>query len=318
MPTLMASLAGEPTLSLSTGPVTINFSPSPLDLLHALLSPVRWFGPATDPAYIPGALVWTVLLPAIVLGCWDLLRRGPWAARGLVLSALAFLYLYTCDISKPGIQPTAIYGRDLVPGDRPVRIPAAPATGGCLHGSLRRRGRSRPVGFGGSASAHLHCVLGDCLGCAVDCHGLDAFDTRQARQAKPGIPSACPDSGGTQAYGGHSGSEPELKLTLARATSTGVRVMGLRISGYAVGFVASILIARALGPTGRGLYAYPVALLGLVMALAHLGLEFAQVHLAAQGQGPAPHVGGRHGVQRGGRRRVLGLSSQASSPSTPA
>jgi glycosyltransferase involved in cell wall biosynthesis/O-antigen/teichoic acid export membrane protein len=77
---------------------------------------------------------------------------------------------------------------------------------------------------------------------------------------------------------------PELKSALARATVTGVRVMGLRISGYAVGFVASILIARAVGPTGRGLYAYPVALLGLVVALAHLGLEFAQVHLAAQGK----------------------------------
>jgi glycosyltransferase involved in cell wall biosynthesis/O-antigen/teichoic acid export membrane protein len=77
---------------------------------------------------------------------------------------------------------------------------------------------------------------------------------------------------------------PELKSALARATSTGVRVMGLRLSGYAVGFAASILIARAIGPTGRGLYAYPVALLGLVMALAHLGLEFAQVHLAAQGK----------------------------------
>ena len=44
------------------------------------------------------------------------------------------------------------------------------------------------------------------------------------------------------------------------------------------------MIARAVGPTGRGLYAYPVAMLGLVMALAHLGLEFAQVHLAARGK----------------------------------
>jgi glycosyltransferase involved in cell wall biosynthesis/O-antigen/teichoic acid export membrane protein len=76
----------------------------------------------------------------------------------------------------------------------------------------------------------------------------------------------------------------ELRSTLVRATGTGVRAMALRISGYAVGFVGSILIARALGPTGRGLYAYPVALLGIVMALAHIGLEFAQVYLAGQGQ----------------------------------
>ena len=78
--------------------------------------------------------------------------------------------------------------------------------------------------------------------------------------------------------------ELKLKATLARATSTGLRVMGVRISGYAVGFVASVLIARSIGPVGRGLYAYPVALLGIVMALAHVGLEFAQVHLAARGQ----------------------------------
>ena len=57
-----------------------------------------------------------------------------------------------------------------------------------------------------------------------------------------------------------------------------------RLSGYAVGFVASILIARALGPTGRGLYAYPVALLGIVMAFGHIGLEFAQIHMAGQGR----------------------------------
>ena len=40
--------------------------------------------------------------------------------------------------------------------------------------------------------------------------------------------------------------EPELKSVLLRATSTDARVMGLRLSGYAVGFVASIPIARAL------------------------------------------------------------------------
>jgi glycosyltransferase involved in cell wall biosynthesis/O-antigen/teichoic acid export membrane protein len=81
-----------------------------------------------------------------------------------------------------------------------------------------------------------------------------------------------------------SESESDLGSVLGRATSTGIRVVGLRLSSYAVGFLASIMIARAIGPTGRGLYAYPVALLGLVMALAHLGLEFSQVHLAARGK----------------------------------
>ena len=78
--------------------------------------------------------------------------------------------------------------------------------------------------------------------------------------------------------------DAELNSVLARVTSTGVRVMGLRLSGYAVGFVASILIARSLGPTGRGMYAYPVAVLGIVIAFGHVGLEFAQIHLAGQGR----------------------------------
>ena len=42
---LDASLAGRPTLSLTTGPVAINFIPSPSTLPHALLSPVRGLRP---------------------------------------------------------------------------------------------------------------------------------------------------------------------------------------------------------------------------------------------------------------------------------
>ena len=78
--------------------------------------------------------------------------------------------------------------------------------------------------------------------------------------------------------------ERELTSGLARATSTGVRVMGLWILSYAVGFAATVLIARALGPAGRGRYAYPVALLGIMVAFGHIGLEFAQIHLASQGR----------------------------------
>jgi hypothetical protein len=97
LPALKASLAGESTLSLDGAPVAISFRPSPVNLLHALLSPVRWFSPATDTVYralVPGMIVWVVLLPAVVLGCWELLRRGSWAARGVVVATLAYLYLY--------------------------------------------------------------------------------------------------------------------------------------------------------------------------------------------------------------------------------
>ena len=94
----------ESTLSLSTGPVTVKFDPSVFDFTHAVLSPVRWFGAGADPAIIPGALVWTVMLPATALGCWLLLRSGAPAARGVIVSALGFLYLYTCVFQGPGFS----------------------------------------------------------------------------------------------------------------------------------------------------------------------------------------------------------------------
>ena len=76
--------------------------------------------------------------------------------------------------------------------------------------------------------------------------------------------------------------DERVLVALQESASTGVRVVGLRILHYAIGFVASVLIARALGPTGRGLYAFPIAFLGIVMALSHLGLEHANVYLAAR------------------------------------
>jgi O-antigen/teichoic acid export membrane protein len=74
-----------------------------------------------------------------------------------------------------------------------------------------------------------------------------------------------------------------LGATLRDATTTGVRVVALRLASYAVGLVASVLIARALGPHGRGLYVYPLAILGVAMALGHLGIEQANVYLASRG-----------------------------------
>jgi O-antigen/teichoic acid export membrane protein len=84
------------------------------------------------------------------------------------------------------------------------------------------------------------------------------------------------------------GREPLLESsgfvsTLAEATETGFQVLTLRLIGYAVGFVASVLITRAVGPSGRGLYTLPVAILGIVIALSHIGLENAHVWLASQG-----------------------------------
>ena len=99
LPSLDASTAG-------AAPATMSYSFSPSGFLRALLGPYPWsFGPTSDTIYralYPGMLVWILMLPAMVLGCWELLRRGPWAARGLVVSALAFLYLYATVFQDEG------------------------------------------------------------------------------------------------------------------------------------------------------------------------------------------------------------------------
>ncbi len=77
--------------------------------------------------------------------------------------------------------------------------------------------------------------------------------------------------------------ELELEAAVRDTARVGVSAMGLRLASYAIGFVASVMIARSLGPTGRGLYALPLAVLGIVMALAPLGLEHANFALAAKG-----------------------------------
>jgi 4-amino-4-deoxy-L-arabinose transferase-like glycosyltransferase len=106
LPVLKASMAGEATLSLGAGSVPISYGPSPTDFIRALLGPFPWsFGPATDTVYralYPGMVVWIVMLPAIALGCWELLRRGSWATRGVVVSALAFLYMYAAVFQNQG------------------------------------------------------------------------------------------------------------------------------------------------------------------------------------------------------------------------
>jgi O-antigen/teichoic acid export membrane protein/2-polyprenyl-3-methyl-5-hydroxy-6-metoxy-1,4-benzoquinol methylase len=78
-------------------------------------------------------------------------------------------------------------------------------------------------------------------------------------------------------------SSAHLTPVLAETTRVGARVAGLRLVGAAVAFASSALIARTLGPTGRGIYALPIAFLGIVMALSHVGLESANVFHAGRG-----------------------------------
>jgi glycosyltransferase involved in cell wall biosynthesis/O-antigen/teichoic acid export membrane protein len=288
LPTLKASLAGGGTLSLDTGPVAIGFTPSPFNVLRALLGPFPWsFGPASDTVYralYPGTAIWIVMLPAVALGCWELLRRGPWAARGVVVSALAYLYLYACVFQSQGffrqrytveilLLVVGLYAFKRLPRWTTVWT----ALGVCVvaPAALVQAGVLPPTGL-----ALMVIALG-AVWLAEDPAALARV--RRAKRRGEGLRMHWAGPGRTD---GVTDEDLALNSALVRATSTGMHAMGLRISGYGVGFVASILIARALGPAGRGLYAYPVALLGIVMALAHVGLEFAQIHLVGQGRDP--------------------------------
>lgn len=60
-------------------------------------------------------------------------------------------------------------------------------------------------------------------------------------------------------------------------------VAGTRIVLLVVGTVVSIIIARALGPSGRGQYAFVVAIAGTAVSLAHASVEQSQVYLTSTG-----------------------------------
>src|SRR5262245_37918969 len=61
---------------------------------------------------------------------------------------------------------------------------------------------------------------------------------------------------------------------------------GLRYASLIVGFALSVVIARTLGPEGRGQYYYPI-LVGLTLqAFLHLGLDPANVLLFSQRKVP--------------------------------
>lgn len=62
-----------------------------------------------------------------------------------------------------------------------------------------------------------------------------------------------------------------------------VSLAGTRIVLLVLGTVASVLVARALGPAGRGQYAIAVAIAGTAVALAHASVEQAQVYLTSIG-----------------------------------
>jgi hypothetical protein len=106
LPALDATVSGTGSLSLASGAVSISYIPSPGSVLRNLAGPFPWaYGPGTDTVYralYPGMVVWLLLLPACALGCAEIARRGTWAARGVVVSALVFVYAYLAVFASAG------------------------------------------------------------------------------------------------------------------------------------------------------------------------------------------------------------------------
>lgn len=287
---LKSTLAGDASLSVGGGPVTASFTPSASSMLRSLLGPFPWaYNPTTDTVYralYPGMIVWILLLPAVAFGCWDLIRRGRWAAKGVVVSALVYLYLYGVVFQNQGFfrQRYTVEILLLVVGlyafaRRPQLARVWTAAGACVV-AVAALVQAKVFPLPGLALLLLVVPAlyahGDFRPLAF-AHGI-AHGIARRIGTRPGLAAIRPrrpDRGPAE--------EATITSGLARATSTGVRVMGLWTLGNAVGLAASTLISRQLGPVGRGLYAYPVALLGLMVTFGHIGLEFAQIHLASQG-----------------------------------
>ncbi|HUP70234.1 MAG TPA: lipopolysaccharide biosynthesis protein [Acidimicrobiales bacterium] len=66
---------------------------------------------------------------------------------------------------------------------------------------------------------------------------------------------------------------------MPRISRLGANTLALRTLSYALGAVGSVLIARALGPAGRGRYYLPVTVATVAYYLGSLGVERAQLRL---------------------------------------
>jgi O-antigen/teichoic acid export membrane protein len=78
------------------------------------------------------------------------------------------------------------------------------------------------------------------------------------------------------------GDEAAAPHSGRRLAEDATAAFGVQVLGYATGLVASILIARALGPTDRGVYAVAVTAVGLAVVLFHAGTELAGSYFFAE------------------------------------
>ncbi len=79
-----------------------------------------------------------------------------------------------------------------------------------------------------------------------------------------------------------SDSRSEVRKEGAGALGRGVASVALRVTGAGLGFALTIVLARALGPVGLGVYAYGLAIATLGSVLAQLGLPVLVVRETAR------------------------------------
>ena len=83
------------------------------------------------------------------------------------------------------------------------------------------------------------------------------------------------------------------RLTIAKDT---VESFVLKVSLYAVAFIGSVLISRALGPEGRGIYYLPVVAAATLVSIAKLGIEQANVYLFGTAKVSPGQLSGQNGL----------------------
>lgn len=85
-------------------------------------------------------------------------------------------------------------------------------------------------------------------------------------------------------------------MTTRSVAAAGAETLLLRVGAYVVGFAATVLVARGLGPEGRGEYYLLVVAATTLASVAKLGIEQANVYIVGTKRLPVAAVYGQSGI----------------------
>lgn len=63
-----------------------------------------------------------------------------------------------------------------------------------------------------------------------------------------------------------------------------------QVASFGLGLLTSLVIARGLGPDGKGIYTLTMSVPALLVTLCHLGIQWATVYYVAQRMYPMPEI----------------------------